>query len=48
MKSNKKYCWCSTNTGELAHNFVEVVKLTIETLRYYHFLELWKYKKEGF
>jgi hypothetical protein len=42
------YHFMSTNTGELATDFPNVVKVTIHNLLKYKFITFWKYSKCGF
>lgn len=43
------YKWQSLVTGEIVENFWQVLKVVLECLVKFHFLNIkWEYKKEGF
>ena len=43
------YKWQSSTTGEIVKNLWEVLKVVLEDLRKFHFLNIkWQYNKNGF
>ena len=42
-----KYHWYSIKTGEIATDFLSVIKITLQDLKYFHILDLWKYSRKG-
>lgn len=44
----KKYYFMAMETGEVVTNIFSVIKVTIENLRYYHFVTHWEYNPKGY